>query len=499
MSRCGSWYSPRGAARRRGILLLGILCLAGFLNFLWLGRKSLWIDEIHSYRFAALSPADFRQLVIELEEPNMLLYYLLLRVWLAFGDTEFVLRSLSALAGLAAVAAVYALAERLLGSRVALIAALLLALNPMVIRYAQEARGYTLVMLLVTASTFFFVQGVEYSRTRDWLAYALTSVLAVYSHVFAALVLLAHALSLIFIGARRIPWRGLLITGASITLLLLTSPIGIFIVTRDSSGTLAWVSEPSLKRFVGVFAALAGSRWLLALYAPLCLSALLVTVRKWRTSSEYRTTWYYALLVVWLISPVVIAFAVSMVKPVFVPRYFIMCIPPLAVLVAAGLTRLQTNVRVAVMLTAIVGITTPTLAAYYESDKEEWRAVTDHLIAHADSKDAVLFYTGTGFLAFQYYARRYPSGQSVPTVVFLPAAAESTDSAAALGTFLETIASHHDRLWLILSHANRPGSQRSTVSKSMQEILAEAYSSVNERTFQGIRVRLYDNRAKTAR
>src|SRR5207237_10048583 len=83
---------------------------------------------------------------------NMIHYYAILHLWMRLGDSEFVVRALSALMGIATIPTLYALGTRLFGRRTGLIASTLLALNAFHIQWSQEARAYSLTVLLVSLS-----------------------------------------------------------------------------------------------------------------------------------------------------------------------------------------------------------------------------------------------------------------------------------------------------------------------------------------------------------
>ena len=78
------------------------------------------------------------------------LYYILLHFWMKLGDNAVTARSLSALTGALTIPAIYWLGRRLAGRDVGLLAALLLALSPFHVRFAQETRMYTLLTLNAT-------------------------------------------------------------------------------------------------------------------------------------------------------------------------------------------------------------------------------------------------------------------------------------------------------------------------------------------------------------
>src|SRR5437879_2221827 len=143
-------------------------------------------------------------------EGNMMLYYLLLRGWMRFGSNEGWVRALSAGFSIATTPFIYLVGREVRNRSAGLVAALLFAVSPFAIHYAQEARTYSLVCLLVTVATWFLLR-------RNWKWWAITIGLAVYAHFFAVLVLAAHLLYLLL---TRHPLRELGPTLAKLTLAL---------------------------------------------------------------------------------------------------------------------------------------------------------------------------------------------------------------------------------------------------------------------------------------
>ena len=182
-------------------------------------------------------------------EANMSFYCLLLRGWLHLGDSETVVRGLSVLFGVAVIPVTYLLGKRLFGRKAAIASAALSAVNIFQIRYSQEARGYSLVMLLVVLSTYFFLRVIDSpSQKRYWVGYALMSGLAIYSHVFAYLVVLAQWLSLGYARLRLIDRRAAFWTVAGF--ILLTIPMNAFLLLKNQ-GQLSWVPRPAADLLLG--------------------------------------------------------------------------------------------------------------------------------------------------------------------------------------------------------------------------------------------------------
>ena len=139
-------------------LAVVITLIGGVLRVLMIGNKGLWLDEAFSMWLANHSIVDMLHWIvrIDLHPP---LYYLLLHTWTAInGVTASDLRMLSALFGTATIPVVYLIGKRLSGWVVGLAAALLLALSPFNIRYAQEARMFTLLMFNASVAMYALVR-----------------------------------------------------------------------------------------------------------------------------------------------------------------------------------------------------------------------------------------------------------------------------------------------------------------------------------------------------
>jgi len=180
---------------RASVFTLALLAAAAaVLRFLFLVRKPFWFDECFSVEVARLSWHDLGRLLWR-REANMSLYYLLLRGWLDFGSGPFFIRSLSVIISLATLPAIFWLAGKLFDRRVALLSVALMSLNAYHIRYAQEARSYSLFVLLATISSGFLVAVLRNPSRGNRVGYVLASVLAVYAHLYGLLLLAAHWLA----------------------------------------------------------------------------------------------------------------------------------------------------------------------------------------------------------------------------------------------------------------------------------------------------------------
>ncbi len=175
------------------LALAGVLGVAA-LAFIWrLGSSSLFIDEAFSWRAAAASFAGVfsRVHATEVAPPG---YYVLLHFWVRIvgSDSEWVIRLLSVVAGIALVAAIWWLARLLAGDAAAVLAALMAALSPLVIEYAQQVRAYVFVMLFATIAVAAAIQASRRpGEARRWIAVAAAaSMVTIWVHYTGLLVIL---------------------------------------------------------------------------------------------------------------------------------------------------------------------------------------------------------------------------------------------------------------------------------------------------------------------
>jgi hypothetical protein len=163
--------------------------------------------DLQSYRYdeavtvgRVLHPSLFDTLAaVPRSESTPPLYYALAWGWSrVFGSGEIGMRSLSALAGTASIGVVYLAALALpLRRRAGLIAAAIVAVNPVLIWFSQDARAYSLAFLLTTFSFLFFARARHSGSRRDLGWWAVASSLALATHYFAAFVVVPEALLLL--------------------------------------------------------------------------------------------------------------------------------------------------------------------------------------------------------------------------------------------------------------------------------------------------------------
>jgi 4-amino-4-deoxy-L-arabinose transferase-like glycosyltransferase len=179
-------------------LLIGVTVVGAALRFATLTSQSYWFDEAQAAHELHLS---FGAMLSSwsVNEPNPPLFFVIGWVWAhVFGTGEAGLRSLSAVAGTAAIPITYLCARELVSRRAALVAAALVALSPFMIWYSQEAREYMLLAALCGGSLLFFARAWREPTARNVGWWALLSALALLTQYFAAFLVAAMAIGLLY-------------------------------------------------------------------------------------------------------------------------------------------------------------------------------------------------------------------------------------------------------------------------------------------------------------
>ena len=489
------------------VLLGGVTLIGAFLRFHVIGQKNIWVDEGVSIALARLDWYNFLRILWR-HEANMTLYYLLLRAWLPFGSSEAYIRTLSALFGLATIPAVFLLGRRMFDARVGLIASFLLAVNAYAVRYSQEARSYSLYPLLCVLSATYFLKLLDQTTRRDRIGYVLTSVLAVYAHFFAGLLVVAQWLSFRLLvppapdeqGKSEVPhleihaevkkaWRHSAIAVA---------PLAVFIISTGI-GVLRWVPRPSLAdlRTCILFLTGNGGTVLLLLYLAAILGGAALRFRTGVRQPLRFEVWRYVFLLTWFAFPILFVFLVSQAKPLFVNRYFVFTIPAIALLAAAGLAQIRPRPVLGLVLIIFGFLSLHGDASFYQRDfdifREDWRSASRYVLANSQSGDIILFHQPITRMPYEYYRSVTPAAH--PPSVIYPGHGDKVMfrdfyAGRAPDAFLAALPSQYPRIWVALSY-NQLSTGPDPTTRFLTNTFQSQYRHLTVRQFPGVELRLY--------
>ncbi|GLX95987.1 hypothetical protein [Herbidospora sp. NBRC 101105] len=321
--------------RRRAELTAAAVALVVGLWNVWV--PSFWRDESVSALAASRPIGELWDLLGHMDRVHAL-YYLLLRPVAWISTSELALRLPSVLATAAAAYGVAAIGRHLASARAGLLAGLVFAALPMVTRYAQEVRSYAIVTALAVLATWLLV------TRRNQVLYALVIVLLGWSHVYGLLLVVAH---LVVAPDRRRFLHAMLIAAAGL------APLAV-LAAGQRGVQLGWLQPPTWAALPALAQEVMGSRW--AIIPLLGLAAFGARGALGRVAGAW------ALLIP-------LSMLVSLVYPIYSPRYVLFALPGLALLAGAGLDRLRPRPLSWVALTLLVALTVP---------KHLWLRAPDH-------------------------------------------------------------------------------------------------------------------------
>jgi mannosyltransferase len=163
---------------------VGVACV----NFLiHLGSSSLFVDEVYSWGNANVPLGDLIDRLRD-NEVTPAAYFAALHAWVGWlgADSDWAMRLPSALCAIALVPVLYDLGRRLAGTTAGVAAALLGALSPLVLDYAQQMRVYAAAMLVCALVAACALRAAERDDGRWAVAAGLLAALALAMHYTSA-------------------------------------------------------------------------------------------------------------------------------------------------------------------------------------------------------------------------------------------------------------------------------------------------------------------------
>ncbi len=467
---------PARLSGAQQIVLALLLVLATALR-LWGANSDLWYDEVITLVEFVRLPA--WELVTTYTTPNNHILFSLAAHFSVeiFGEAAWSLRLPAIFFGTASVWAVVYLVRLIASADEALWAGLLMALSYQHVWFSQNARGYTGLLFWAILGTAVFYQALRQTGPRLWLWYAAILGLALYTHLTAVFVFMAHGVVYLFLlGHRR--WRPVPadpVPGSATLWPLMGFALGLLLALQAYSLILWQMIQAFGEQAGAVAAQVKVSEWRnpvwtvvetvrglslgltsIAGVAAAGLLAMIGAAKLWR---NHRVL----LWLMWLNVPITLAVLLAVKFHVW-PRYFFVNLGFGLVLIIVGTwslgRRLDAALRfrrsvtgpLAAALMALLAATT--LPANYRLPKQAYSAARDYVEQRRAERDPVV----TAGLAARPYAELYAPGWDSVTSVAQLVGLE--DSAA--------------RPWVVYSFPT----YMETAHPELLEHLASSYDSV---------------------
>ena len=374
-----------------------LLALMLVVRLVGITRESIWLDEACSIRSSQHGLAFV--FTSNARDSTPPLYFLGLHLWLrVLPGTDTAIRGFSVLWSLAGGVALWGLARAIGGRAAGLLALALLAVNPLDIYYAQEARMYAPAAALATASSlllWLWLQARADGRPawRTGAAYSACAAALILTHYVGIAVLLAQGVfALALCAVRRDARAAAQYCAFALLCSALFAPWLAFVLLGEgalNTANFGWIRIPSAadhisylwRDFFWGMGAAGGTWWPLSLAALVSMGIVCVadTVRRAQTTPPDHGRWSRVdiLFLAWLVvGPALVAALLSWVyRPIyFRPRFSMLLLHPFLALCAVLLSRLGVpalKIAAATVLCAIMAW--GSWSQFHTVTKTDWR------------------------------------------------------------------------------------------------------------------------------
>ena len=432
------------AKRHKYYLYVALLItFSVFLRFFLLTNQSLWIDEglsLSNSDVSTLQESIARISEIPDSDRFQPLYFIILFWWRqAFGDSEFALRSLSALLGIGSVIVIFFTTLRIYGKNHALWSSLILAFSSFSIYYSQEVRNYALLIFLASLQLYFF--SPIFAKDRDnevksrlffWLCIVLGLFGSVTMFPFTAALCVSH----LFLSKDLKQWLQWWLPAALFSLPVILFYLGLPGTNDPTTIVISRQGFPIIHNALFVlYGILVGTTYgpsmeelrsdhklqivltywphllLLATIASVIFLSLVIALRKYPKSSRY----YYAnaLIACLFVTSFFLGFVLALVtKMNWVPRHsFYLCLPLAMLIPLTFLQRYKHRAKsyslskysqLSVIFLIILNIYS--LSNYYFNKnywRDDYRSAIHHVLKNRDSSEQpILFWANPRLMKY---------------------------------------------------------------------------------------------------
>jgi mannosyltransferase len=475
-----------------------LTCLLG------LGSQPLSWDEAVTANAAHRSFPQLWTLLRHTDAP-LGAYYVLMHGWIrlvaavGFAPSEVWLRLPSAVASIITVGLVAAIVSSTYGPVGGALSGVLLASHPLFVFYAHDARPYAIVVMLSAAATLVLMRKLDTPSARWLLAYGTLMVAALYTHIICAtFVLVLHVGFLLRTRRRHRQY-----VAVALAALVVTMPL--ILRSRGQRSEVGWVA-PITPTAVGSFVVRVAGGGVMA--PVIAVTVATVAWRIWRT----RRPVLVGGIALATVGPVGALVAVSVWHPLLVPRYVLVVVPVLAILVAVlvidgGLPATAAGALGAAVLAASLGSTVVQDAQPFKY--EDFRAAAGTIAGSAQPGDGLVFLDTAYRVGLLPYSQRGGGQPTWPVDVALVAGSSVYTSPSIGGAEVPALADpsridRRSRIFTVASIGTAPpagtppaagrSGGRMTATQAKEAALQGGYTVMWTRHFGDVVVSLFQRR-----
>jgi mannosyltransferase len=479
-------------ARRQNLVTIAVIliCALGtsLISYFALINHSLRLDESQSLWQSSHSLiGTLHAVALDVHVP---LYHLMLHFWIYFfGDKIVTVRLLSLIFFLGTIPVIYLLARELLSRKWSLLATIFFSFSPFLIWYGNEARMYTLLLLLSALNQLFFLRVLRTGKSWTW--YGLTAVLGAYSHYFFLFNLATQAIFYLFNRKQFKPGSFKKLVYVAGVVVLALGPWLFYVHSLGSaSGTRPHLPTPSTvdlfnvySQFIFGFQSNFVNTILLSAW-PIIMLLALAAVRR---SNDL--TPQLSFIMTMSIVPVLLAFVLSLlVTPFFLSRYMVISVAPLLILLTWLFSRYRklfaTGAIVLVLL--LTGFTSFLQATSSATPvKEDYKRVAVDINGAIQPQDLIVLSAPFTIYPFEYYYQGNAQIKTLPLWNRSNPGAIPAFNPKTLPQDVSSLNSHHRNIYLLLS-------QNQGYEDVIQKYYTNHFKQISSKTYSpGLTLRIY--------
>jgi uncharacterized membrane protein len=475
------------------VLVAALLISAFAWRTYRISDESLWHDEATSVLYLqAPTLADYFKTQTEIDPAIVPLYFVIeyYTSW-ATGHSVMALRAVSLTFGMLTLVVLYAFGRRLFGPTGGLLALLFGAFSKTMLVQSQEIRMYGLTYLLALAAMYAFYRALTDKKPVWWVLNVLLNCALVFTHLLALSVLVAQGVA--FLALRR--HRILPIVWWSLAHLPGLIPLALWVRSIDTGAIdrhLGWLSPPSIMHVLGCYLySFPGTKFglgdpvryqlfaipYLHLWGAAFIIACFVFIRRRKTIvthlDENAAQTYdrpaAALLISWLIVPVVCLFILSyLVRPCLSDRYLGYQSFPMFLMMAGCVVTLKTPFRKKLAVAFLLLMTVCNAFSFDRPLRINSAAGVQYLESRVAPEDTILFTGKRCVPPFTYYSKVDPKR----FIISMDYQKEVIDA-------IET----GNTVWLIVARVWSPTIRVS--AKAIDELLKDRSYEIERKEFPG--------------
>ena len=391
---------PKDKEIRKKIIYVALFCiviLTAFLGLYRINSESLWEDEINTLIKA--QGGIWELLSGHLDVANPPVYDLFMHFWIRiFGISEVAMRLPSIIFGILSVLVIFYLGKELYNEETGLFSAFLLGISQFFISYMQEARSYSLLVLLSLLSCYLFIRFLKEKNNTVGLVYAVTIFIGLYVHYFMIFVIIVQNIFFVLSYKRFEPsikkWfliQTMVMILFSIWFLRIVLPNMVL----ENAPSIEWIQRPDIISVENLFNLFIGNikiSFIGIIFTMLVLFFFLYNLLDMKLKN-FIFSEEELLLILYLFIPIILVFIISQFKPIWMPRYLIIVFPALILIIARTLLTFRlVPVQAGFLSILLIGNIFALHQMYMQPNKPDARSAATYIVQKYEKGDTIFCY-----------------------------------------------------------------------------------------------------------